>query len=231
MLYTKVLDEYKIDYEEYLREREVDFFGMKDRYLKYIQTKGIDHFTFKPIKITTNTGHIYIIRYSFNAYWKHKFIPLIARCYRQPEGIYVVTCPSTIIKIGKNGAYIPHFFDRYRDRILKRKHGNKLDVIMKFFENEARFSVGAMIRYDKYPDNSIFVFDKFIILGSPLEDVNIFEMRTLISLDMLKEMQKDICNELVESRIKGLEEHIKDEDRNKDELLRTLLELPNYKEV
>ena len=28
MLYTKVLDEYKIDYEEYLREREVDFFGM-----------------------------------------------------------------------------------------------------------------------------------------------------------------------------------------------------------
>lgn len=25
MLYTKVLDEYKIDYEEYLREREVDF--------------------------------------------------------------------------------------------------------------------------------------------------------------------------------------------------------------
>lgn len=56
-------------------------------------------------------------------------------------------------------------------------------------------------------------------------------MRTLISLDMLKEMQKDICNELVESRIKELEEHIKDEDRNKDELLRTLLELPNYKEV
>ena len=47
MLYTKVLDEYKIDYEEYLREREVDFFGMKDRYLKYIQTKGIDHFTYK----------------------------------------------------------------------------------------------------------------------------------------------------------------------------------------
>ena len=231
MLYTEVLDEYKIDYEEYLREREVDFFGMKDRYLKYIQTKGVDHFVFKPIKITTNTGHIYIIRYSFNAYWKHKFIPLIARCCRRPEGIYVVTCPSTIIKIGKNAAYIPHFFDRYRDRILKRKHCNKLDVIMKFFENDTHDSVGAMIRYDKYPDNYIFVFDKFITLGSPLEDVNIFEMRTLISLDMLKEIQKDICNELVESNIKGLEEHIKDEDRNKDELLRTLLELPNYKEV
>ena len=185
MLYTKVLDEYKIDYEEYLREREVDFFGMKDRYLKYIQTKGVDHFVFKPIKITTNTGHIYIIRYSFNAYWKHKFIPLIARCCRRPEGIYVVTCPSTIIKIGKNAAYIPHFFDRYRDRILKRKHCNKLDVIMKFFENETHYGVGAMIQYDKYPDNYIFVFDKFITLGSPLEDVNIFEIRTLISLDML----------------------------------------------
>lgn len=144
MLYTKVLDEYKIDYEEYLREREVDFFGMKDRYLKYIQTKGIDHFTFKPIKITTNTGHIYIIRYSFSAYWKHKFVPLIARCYRQPEGIYVVTCHSTITKTAKSAAYIPHFFDRYRDRILKRKHGNKLDVIMKFFEHEARFSVGTI---------------------------------------------------------------------------------------
>lgn len=49
---------------------------------------------------------------------------------------------------------------------------------------------------------------------------------------MLKEVQKDICNELVESNIKELEEHIKkDEDRNKDELLRALLELPNYKEV
>lgn len=158
-------------------------------------------------------------------------MPLIARCYRQPEGIYVVTCHSTITKTARSAAYIPHFFDRYRDRILKRKHGNKLDVIMKFFENEARFSVGTIAQNDKYPDNSIFVFDKFIILGSPLEDVNIFEMRTLISLDMLKEVQKDICNELVESNIKGLEEHIKDEDRNKDELLRTLLELPNYKEV
>ena len=231
MLYTKVLDEYKIDYEEYIKEREVDFFGMKAKYLKYIQTKGVESVTFKPMKVTTNTGHTYIIRYTFDAHFKYKFMALIARCYRQPEGIYVVTCPSTIIKIGKNGAYIPHFFDRYRDRILKRKHGNKLDVIMKFFENEARFSVGAMIRYDKYPDNYIFVFDKFITLGSPLEDVNIFEMRTLISLDMLKEVQKDICNELVESNIKGLEEHIKDEDRNKDELLRTLLELPNYKEV
>ena len=231
MLYTKVLDEYKIDYEEYLREREVDFFGMKDRYLKYIQTKGIDHFTFKPIKITTNTGHIYIIRYSFSAYWKHKFVPLIARCYRQPEGIYVVTCHSTITKTAKSAAYIPHFFDRYRDRILKRKHGNKLDVIMKFFEHEARFSVGTIAQNDKYPDNSIFVFDKFIILGSPLEDVNIFEMRTLISLDMLKEMQKDICNELVELGITEGEGHIKDEDRNKDELLRSLLKFPNYKEV
>lgn len=229
MLYTEVLDEYKIDYEEYLREREVDFFGMKDRYLKYIQTKGVDHFVFKPIKITTNTGHIYIIRYSFNAYWKHKFIPLIARCYRQPEGIYVVTCPSTIITVGKNAAYIPHFFDRYRDRILKRKHCNKLDVIMKFFENDTHCGVGAMIRYDKYPDNYIFVFDKFITLGSPLEDVNIFEMRTLISLDMLKEMQKDICNELVELGITEGEGH--SEYKDKDELLRSLLKFPNYKEV
>lgn len=58
MLYTKVLDEYKIDYEEYLREREVDFFGMKDRYLKYIQTKGIDHFTFKPILLPTQVIYI-----------------------------------------------------------------------------------------------------------------------------------------------------------------------------
>lgn len=229
MLYTEVLDEYKIDYEEYLREREVDFFGMKDRYLKYIQTKGVDHFVFKPIKITTNTGHIYIIRYSFNAYWKHKFIPLIARCYRQPEGIYVVTCPSTIITVGKNAAYIPHFFDRYRDRILKRKHCNKLDVIMKFFENDTHCGVGAMIRYDKYPDNYIFVFDKFITLGSPLEDVNIFEMRTLISLDMLKEVQKDICNELVELGITEGEGH--SEYKDKDELLRSLLKFPNYKEV
>lgn len=59
MLYTKVLDEYKIDYEEYLREREVDFFGMKDRYLKYIQTKGIDHFTFKPINYYQHRSYIY----------------------------------------------------------------------------------------------------------------------------------------------------------------------------
>ena len=36
---------------------------------------------------------------------------------------------------------------------------------------------------------------------------------------------------LIDLNIKELEEHIKDEDRNKDELLRTLLELPNYKEV
>ena len=100
---------------------------------------------------------------------------------------------------------------------------------MKFFEHEARFSVGTIAQNDKYPDNSIFVFDKFIILGSPLEDVNIFEIRTLISLDMLKEIQKDICNELVESNIKESEKHSEYKDKN--ELLRSLLELPNYKEV
>ena len=140
-----------------------------------------------------------------------------------------MTCPSTIITVGKNTAYIPHFFDRYRDRILKRKHCNKLDVIMKFFENEAHYGVGAMIQNDKYPDNYIFASDKFITLGSPLEDVNIFEMRTLISLDMLKEMQKDICNELVELGITEGEGHSECKDKN--ELLRFLLKLPNYKEV
>ena len=80
MLYTKLLDEYKIDYEEYIKEREVDFFGMKAKYLKYIQTKGVESVTFKPMKVTTNTGHTYIIRYTFDAHFKYKFMALIARC-------------------------------------------------------------------------------------------------------------------------------------------------------
>lgn len=226
MLYTKLLDEYKIDYEEYIKEREVDFFGMKAKYLRYIQTKGVEAITFRPMKVTTNTGHTYIIRYTFDAHWKHKFIPLIARCYRKPEGIYVVTCPSTIIKVGKCTAYIPHYFDRYRERILKRKHGNKLDVILTYFENEVKYGIGTMIQNDKYPDSHIFIADKFIILGSLLNDMDVYEMRTLISVDMLKEMQKYTCSQLVT--------HMKDfitkgpEENSTNTLLRFLSELPDY---
>lgn len=226
MLYTKLLDEYKIDYEEYIKEREVDFFGMKAKYLKYIQTKGVESVTFKPMKVTTNTGHIYIIRYTFDAHFKYKFMALIARCYRKPEGIYVLTCPSSIIKVGKCAAYIPHYFDRYRERILKRKHGNKLDVILTYFENEVKYGIGTMIQNDKYPDSHIFIADKFIILGSLLKDSNILEMRTLISVDMLKEMQKHTCSQLVTRMKDSITKELGEDSTNT--LLRFLSELPDY---
>ena len=227
MLYTKLLHEFKIDYEEYIKEREVDFFGMKAKYLKYIQTKGVESVTFKPMKVTTNTGHTYIIRYTFNAHWKHKFIPLIARCYRKPEGIYVVTCPSTIIKVGKCTAYIPHYFDRYRERILKRKHGNKLDVILTYFENNVQHGVGTMIENEVYPNSLLLIDKNYISFGSLLNDMDVYEMRTLISVDMLKEMQKYTCSQLITHMKDFITEELGEDST--DMLLHFLTELPNYK--
>lgn len=226
MLYTKLLDEYKIDYEEYIKEREVDFFGMKAKYLKYIQTKGVESVTFKPMKVTTNTGHTYIIRYTFDAHFKYKFMALIARCYRKPEGIYVLTCPSSIIKVGKCAAYIPHYFDRYRERILKRKHGNKLDVILTYFKNEVRYGVGTMIENEVYPNSLLLIGKNCISFGSLLKDSNIFEMRTLISVDMLKEMQKHTCSQLVTHMKDFITKELEEDSTNT--LLHFLSELPDY---
>ena len=178
------------------------------------------------MKVTTNTGHTYIIRYTFDAHFKYKFMALIARCYRKPEGIYVLICPSSIIKVGKCAAYIPHYFDRYRERILKRKHGNKLDVILTYFENEVKYGIGTMIQNDKYPDSHIFVANKLVILGSLLKDSNIFEMRTLISVDMLKEMQKHTCSQLVTHMKDSITKELGENSTNT--LLRFLSELPDY---
>lgn len=123
--------------------------------------------------------------------------------YSRPEGRYAVsiTIPSKIISI-----YPPHFFKRYRERILKDDTISNQDIINVFFKNNWGFTFAVV--NDEYEsvyqsfesthtdENLSFVAatSQGYCFGEYKDSVNI--LKTIISKEMLFDKQKPIFNEL-----------------------------------
>lgn len=95
--------------------------------------------------------------------------------------------------------YIPHLFDRYRERELQDIHKPKMQTIIEFFKNNG---VGRYIDVtnDKYDDNIFFTTTNGVLLGGKLDDGNTL-LRTYITFDMLRGEQIDDKERLI-ARVK-----------------------------
>lgn len=134
--------------------------------------------------------------------WKKPLLGLNG-IYSRPEGKYAValTLDMNIISI-----YPPHFFKRYRERILKDESISNEDIIRQYFKNDWGF-MGAVVNDDFEAVYHCFENDNkndkvgFVAatsqgycFGEKQGNINI--IKTIITEDMLFENQKFIFSAL-----------------------------------
>jgi hypothetical protein len=134
--------------------------------------------------------------------WKKPILSIYG-IYSRLEGKYAVslTMEMNIITI-----YPPHFFKRYRERIVKDESISNEDIIRQYFESDWGF-MGAVVNEDFESVYHCFEIDSkdeavnFVAatsqgycFGEKQGNVNI--IKTIISEDMLFENQKFIFHEL-----------------------------------
>ena len=134
--------------------------------------------------------------------WKKPIISTYG-VYSRPEGKYVVA-PSLDMNIST--IYPPHFFKRYRERILKDESISNEDIIRHYFKNDWGF-MGAVVNEnfesvyncfenDEKDEKVSFVAGTYQGYCFGVKQGNVNIVKTIISDDMLFENQKGIFHEL-----------------------------------
>ncbi len=153
---------------------------------------------------TSEKNNLFIVDFTAlkRSNWKKPILSIYG-IYSRPEGKYAValTLDMNIISI-----YPPHFFKRYRDRIVKDESISNEDIIRQYFKNDWGF-MGAVVNEDFEAIFHCFESDNkndkvsFVAatsqgycFGEKQGNVNI--IKTIISEDMLFENQKNLFNKL-----------------------------------
>lgn len=154
--------------------------------------------------MTREKKNLFIITFTAikRSNWKKPILNIYG-IYSRPEGKYAVV-PSMDKKL--ISIYPPHFFKRYRERIVKDESISNEDIIRQYFKNDWGF-MGAVVNEDfelvyhsfeedDKNDNINFVAatSQGYCFVEKQDNINI--IKTIISEDMLFENQKFIFNEL-----------------------------------
>jgi hypothetical protein len=136
------------------------------------------------------------------SYWK-KPILTIYTIYSRPEGKYAVALTPDMNTIS---IHPPHFFKRYRERIIKDESFSNEEIIRLYFKNDWGF-VGAVV--DEHFESVYRCFEndnkneKLSFVGANSQGYcfgekqgNINILKTIISEEMLFENQKPIFGKL-----------------------------------
>lgn len=196
MTYEEVVAEFRYDWKNYLTDiiqRHIE----DNKYRRFVlkQTKDNIPVNFKPITLTSKRGNKYILQINSKGrsdFKKNGPLYSLYMYYHRPEGIYAVllcSIGSRSFETEIYNIYIPHFFDRYRERELKDIHKPKLETIINFFQKN---STGQYSNIDnpKYKDSIFYTVATGVMLGSIYND-SINELRTYITFEMLRGNQID----------------------------------------
>ncbi|WP_300600946.1 hypothetical protein [Niabella sp.] len=153
---------------------------------------------------TKEKGNLYIVDFTAlkRSDWK-KPVLSIYTTYLRPEGKYAVTLSLDMNMIS---IYPPHFFKRYRERILKDSSASNEAVIREYFKKDWGF-MGALVNRDfqsvyhsleKDIEGEMVSFVAATSLGYCFGEKqgNINIIKTIISENMLFDDQKNIFNDL-----------------------------------
>lgn len=153
---------------------------------------------------TIGKKNLFIVAYTAfkRSNWKNPIMCLYS-IYTRPEGKYAVA-PSVDMNIVT--IYPPHFFKRFRERIVKDESISNEDIIRQYFKNDWGF-MGAVVNKDfesvyhcfendNEKDKVSFVAatSQGYCFGEKQGNVNI--IKTIISEKMLFENQKPLFNDL-----------------------------------
>ena len=142
--------------------------------------------------------------------WKNPLIEYYC-IYDRPEGLY---CATVNIKAGLTFIFPPHFFSRYRERVIRDAAISNIDLIHLFISRLWNIYLVHMKELGKEEienwDNIVAeenleitgVFTDGVIFGERQGDVLIG--KTMISESMLRKDQKDLCNLLYDEYMGSL---------------------------
>ena len=131
-------------------------------------------------------------RRKFSRY--HAISPLVLR--REQRGFSVYMTPLERQSLVRRTVFLPHFFDRYAERMGVKKQG--VDLIRYFFDRQTGGTIltdqrlaGRGVRYNGRDHKFVPVQDG-VTLGD-MQD-GIFVFRTFITYDMATGVQRDVFN-------------------------------------
>ena len=147
-----------------------------------------DRVNFKPQSFRSATGFNYVFRFfkraaNDNANGKIGYDHYV--WFVKNRGIYAIkriTLQTGSGRAGKFQIYIPHFFDRYRERYLKDPTIPMSEVVQRFILDNLKGAV-ADIPSKKYPNSVWTRCDDGLMLCTKLTD-KIYECKTFISFEM-----------------------------------------------
>lgn len=196
MSYEEIVAEFNKDWINYFPD-VIDRHLNDNKYRRFMLKQAKDDIpvSFKPISIKSPRGNTYILQINSKGksdYKKNGFLFVVYMYYHRPEGIYAVMLCSNSSHSFSNTSYniyIPHFFDRYRERELKDIHKPKMETIIDFFQHNSTGKYSTF-ESEKYKNSIFFTVPSGVMLGS-IYNSNINELRTYITFEMLKGEQVD----------------------------------------
>jgi len=174
-----------------------DFRKLVLRKSRYPLTKTYEY-------VTKEKKNLFIIGYTAlkRSDWENPIMHFYG-VYSRPEGKYVV---APTIDMNTSTIYPPHFFKRYRERIVKDETISNDDIIRLYFKNDWGLT-GAKVNQDHEDVYNSFEDDdkneRISIVAATaqgycfgVQQGNINIIKTIISEEMLFENQKFIFHEL-----------------------------------
>lgn len=178
--------------EEIYREVKLDFdecldnvYRLKDKYRRTIVKSKRFPLMFEPVFLQTKRNNKYMVIFISNSkkYERDTHFILVG-LYLRPEGLYSINTFIFRDEL-KSFIYPPHFFQRYRERILKEDITSK-ETVIKYFKNNFAF-LGDITVGNQFH----FRTNEGFILGEQIKN-DIFLMKTIISNDMTKGNQTEL---------------------------------------
>lgn len=207
---------------------------------KYIKEKNkcfkkSRYYNFKYFTLTSSRNNTVFVYPSYDTLYKY-FCFSSCVLYNFGSGYHAVHVSySNSLAYGKWKVifiFTPHFLDRFRERFMKDNTITKFEVI-KTLLDESNREIG--IRYtdvlsfedsevssdllermkQRYPGRHVMfpITDKGIAICEELEDIGLV-FKTYLSLDILKESQKNDLNVMIENSIRKTEELLKYDNEN-----------------
>lgn len=189
MTYQEIADIFKKEFLEEVKRGYDTCFGQSDKLARAVRKFNSDKFHYygSHTKVTQQMNEFVVLYFSRDKPINR--MAMIRRTvymrYRLSDGIHIATAhPNTLDKVT---FYTPHFFDRYRERGLRKPEMQKNDVINHFMAITAATHIENLDN-PKYSNSVFATNEEGVLLGENLGN-GLFEFRTFISIDMLKNEQ------------------------------------------
>lgn len=211
-----------LDQDEAYVHHQVD--DLQPKYFRIMQkakTKGMK--VFAPVTVKGNRGIDYLI-YMVSRDWlttkkQHMLDYMYFGVYRQTDGFHLVGflyLDSNPLAKAEKCFFIPHFFDRYRERTNLPLDMPKMDVIKDWISKNQHLNSDVQGN-EIYPDGIFCTYPTGVALGRELPDGN-SEMKTFVTYEMLRGEQI----EKGESQSKAAIAQEEQGHKNRDEIVEKL---------